>query len=168
MCTSFVSVSAVTCTSFVCVSFHCSSDFYLGTVPFQADPRASTLYVEISSASGEEIGSFTVDIKNRPFSKPEHVANALSKDINRKAEGLYNAWASKTASKRRTSMPVIRCGYERGRTKLFWFSIEKKSTGAEDVHLLLGRDHPTCILPKLGFLTDKDTGTYFRDPEMVF
>lgn len=152
-------------TRFVCVSSHCSSDFYLGTVPFQADPRASKLYVKISSAFGEENGSFTVDIKNRPFSTPEHVANALSKEINRKAEEFYNAWAS-TASKRRTSMPIIRYGYERGSTKCFWFSIEK-STGAQDFRLLLGKDHPTCILPKLGFPTDKDTGTHFRDPEKV-
>ena len=132
---------------FVGVYSYCSSEYYLGTVPFQADPKASTLRVEIVSTSGStgnENRSYTVDIKKRAFSTPEHVAFALSQEIKRKVEKLHDA-----------RMPGIKFGYKRGESR-FWFSIEK-STGTQDFHLRLGKDDPTSILPKLGFSNDMTT-----------
>lgn len=127
-----------------CRRFLLSSEYYLGTVPFQANPEASTLRVELVDASGNANGRvFKVDIKNRPFSTPEHVVTALLKEIQNTTE-LHEAWTS--ASRRRMPMPSIRFGYDRD-DKNFWFSLSE----TQDFRLQMGRGDPTSILTKLGF-----------------
>ena len=126
-----------------------SSEYYLGTVPFQADPGASTLRVELVNASGTENGRFTVDIRNKPFSTPEHVANVLSREIQSNMNNLSKALTS--PSKRRLTMPSVKFGYTRRSTDRFWFSLEKTK---QEFRLLLGKNDPTSVLTKLGFASE--------------
>lgn len=122
----------------VCRRFFLSSEYYLGTVPFKADPIASTLRLEFMSATGNDCEDFTIDIKNKPFSTPGQVAVALSAEIKHRIEICDLV--------RKPSMTVDYDG------KRFSFSLKKLPR--QDFHLRLGKDDPTSILTKLGFNDD--------------
>lgn len=127
-----------------------SAEYYLRTVPFQADPNACTLRVELVNASRNISGSFTVDVKNKPFSTPEHVVKAIRCQIQFGVRKLHDDWTS--ASTRRISMPVIEFDYERNRgtyQNRFWFSMANKQ--GFRFSLQLGSNSQTSILTKLGF-----------------
>lgn len=130
--------------------FLLSSEYYLGTVPFQADPEASTLQVELVNSSGDINERFTmIDIKNMSFSTPEHVAKALNTEIQRNVKEIDKKWTA--AYKGRIKMPTIEFGYDRDKTGRFWFSINKTP---ENFRLQLGKNDPKSILTKLGFSDD--------------
>eukprot|EP00903_Cladosiphon_okamuranus_P012871 g12021.t1 len=127
-----------------------SSEYYLGTVPFQADPKASMLHVNLINASGDINERFCIDIKNQPFSIPEHVAEAIDSELKRNVEYLDEKWRNKTSKKRIRMIPMIEFGYDRESCR-FWFSIDETPQG---FRLRLGNDGHNGILTKLGFSED--------------
>ena len=122
-----------------------SSEYYLGTVPFQADPRASRLQVDLINAPGDIHEAFIIDIKNQPFSTPNHVVKALDGEIQRKLNEISERWMS--ASRKRITMPKVEFGHDEVKNS-FWFSINKTTQG---FRLQLGKNDPKSILTKLGF-----------------
>lgn len=117
---------------------------------FKADPKASTLRGELTGAPGNDGNihtfdiTFDIDVKNKPFSTPEHVAEALSTEIKLTVDERYEVLTS--ASKRRTAKPSIEIKYDRTGNR-FWISLAKTK---QDFHLRLEND-PTSILTMLGF-----------------
>lgn len=121
-----------------------SSEYYLGTVPFQADPEASTLHAELIDASRDIREPFIIDIKDLPFSTPEHVASALDSKIQLEMKRIYEDLTS--ASKKRIGMPKIKVGYDVDE-KRFWFAISEK----QGFRLQLANYGERILLRKLGF-----------------
>lgn len=123
-----------------------SAEYYLGTVPFKASPKACTLRGELVGASGNnhstDIIDINIDIANKLFSTPTHVALALSTEIEASIEKRYNTWTSDT--KPNTPRPSVKFSYHDGR---FYLTNERK----KGFCLRLGNCDPTSILTKLGF-----------------
>lgn len=116
-----------------------SAEYYLGTVPFKASPEACTLRGELLGASGDNHSNgfvcFYIDIKNKPFSTPNHVAEAISAKMKESID---------ERCKQCVSRPSIRFYFDDRR---FWFKNESK----ERFRIRLGSQDPTSILTKLGF-----------------
>lgn len=125
-----------------------SSEYYLGTVPFKADPTASTLRVEFMSASGKDDISFIVDLKNKPFSTPMHVVEALNDEIQLKVDEICKKGPSTRTT--RSSKPSMTVSYQYGKGTSHFSILFAKST-KQNLRLRLGRGDPTSILTKLGF-----------------
>ncbi|CBJ31706.1 conserved unknown protein [Ectocarpus siliculosus] len=108
-------------------------EFYLGTIPFRPDPSACTLHVQVVPKTGQG-SSFRVDIKDKAFTAPNEVAEALSAEI---AVKLRECDAN-------ASMEISYC--KRGKR----FLVKNKSR----LFTVRLETNEASILAKLGFTTN--------------
>lgn len=137
-----------------------SPEYYLGTVPFKACRNAGTLRGELTCTSGNDEQEFSIDffinIQNKPFSIPEHVADAISEEFKRSVNGrreelatdAKRVWPRKRETWNPSAYMTISAVYEADR---FWFALKHKET-KQGVHFhLVLYNEPASILPKLGY-----------------
>ncbi|CAM9719306.1 unnamed protein product, partial [Pylaiella littoralis] len=127
-----------------------SMEYYLGTVPFRPSPSACTLHVEVAPATEQGNSndlthgslndkSFTVDIKDKPFTAPDEVAEALSNEIASKISECYANASIK--------MIISFC---KGSNRF----LARNTTNDKRFKLRLGRNE-AGILAKLGFTSEQ-------------
>lgn len=133
--------------------------------------------MELTNASGDINEQFSIDIKDQPFSTPEHVADAIDDEIQSNVSELCDKWnaalgesAGRQRSRSaRTNMtpPNIKFGYDRENKRSFWCSISDTSHG---FRLRLRKDGQNSILTKLGFSEDTTVEyrprDFFDDPRV--